>query len=859
MSSGSDYWQIVGVCGDAKYFDLKAEPPPTVYFSFRQDPLGSGCFALRTPLPVAAVVKAAREAVLAVDPSIPVFSVTTQAQVRNQAFSQERLFALLCGALAVLAVLLSCIGLYGLTAYNVTRRRGEIGIRMALGATRRKIACLVLREALLLGGVGVAIGIPVALAVSQLIKNQLYGVASTDPTTFILAVATLLGFAIVAAWIPARRAARVEPMEAQEMNDLKFAIRQLLKNPGFTAVALLTLGIGIGACAAMFSLIHAVLLRPLPFRDSDRLVWFENIYPGDLSGRTIRMDNFMDWRAEQRSFEDLAAYYAFFDQRRFVLTGSGEPQRLRRVPVSKNFLTLLGVQPQLGRNFTDEECLLNGRKAVILSHAFWRQQFAGDTNIVSRAIDLNGDPTEIVGVLPASFDFASVFTPGTKVELLVPLPVVKEMANEGNILFAIGRLKPGATLRQAQAEFDVIDQRLIKAHPERYEFGARLSGLEGSIRGAFRQPMLLLFAAVGCVLMIACFNLSNLLLARANARRKEFALRVALGATRWRLIRQTLTESLLLALGGCALGVPLASAVAAGLARLQTFNIPLMESTSVDATVLCFTAAIAGLAGLLSGTLPALQLSRANTQEGLNAASSRASGGARSAVIRKGLVTSQIAMACVLLVGAGLLIESFAKLLTVNLGFQPRNAVAWRLSPSRNFSSLAEANQYFDKLAGLVAAIPGVESVGLSDALPLGRNRSWGVGTKGVSYPKGEYPDASPRLVDDHYLQTMQIPLRQGRYFDSRDSGGSEKVAVINETLARRLWPDHRNPLGQIVDVNGGSRVVGVVENVRHAKLEESGNGELYLNYRQCSDWPSLNLVVRSTRPISSLATDVRS
>src|SRR6266568_8928775 len=236
------------------------------------------------------------------------------------------------------------------------------------------------------------------------------------------------------------------------MNYLQFAVRQLVKNPGFTAVAVLTLGIGIGACTAMFSLVHAVLLRPLPFRNSNNLVWIENIYPGDLSGRTIRMDTFLEWRAEQTSFDELAAYYAFFDGRRFVLTGNGEPQRLRRVPVSKNFLSLLGVQPMLGRNFTDEECLFNGRKAVILSHAFWQQQFGGDTNIVGRAINLSGDSTEIVGVLPAWFDFDSVFTPGTKVELLVPLPVVKELASEGNILFAIGRLKPGLTLRKAQAE-----------------------------------------------------------------------------------------------------------------------------------------------------------------------------------------------------------------------------------------------------------------------------------------------------------------------------------------------------------------------------------------------------------------------
>ncbi|HTL58832.1 MAG TPA: ABC transporter permease [Candidatus Limnocylindrales bacterium] len=641
------------------------------------------------------------------------------------------------------------------------------------------------------------------------------------------------------------------------MNDLKFAFRQLLKNPGFAMVAVLTLGLGIGACAAMFSLINAVLLRPLPFRDVQSLVWIENIYPGDLSGRTIRMDNFIDWQAEQQSFEELAAYCAFFDQNRFVLTGTGDPQRLRGVPVSKNFLPLLGVQPMLGRNFADEECLLNGRKAVILSHAFWQRQFAGDTKIIGRSINLGGSATEIVGVLPPWFDFDSIFNPGTKVELLVPLPIAPELANQGNILFAIGRLKPKVTIERARVEFDVMNKRLAKAHPERWDFGSSMSDLVTSIRGAYRQPMVVLCAAVACVLLIACFNLSNLLLARANARRKELAVRVALGATRWHLIRQTLIESLLLALGGCALGVPLAFLAADALARLQTFNIPLMQFTSVDATVLGFTVGIAVLAGLISGTLPAIHLPSVNTQERLNADSSRGGSGATHALVRKGLVTSEIAMACVLLVAAGLLIESFSKLLDVNLGFQPKQAVAWRLSSNRTFKKLEEANQYFDQLVSQVAALPGVESAGLTDALPLGRNRSWGVGAKGVTYRNGEYPGCSPRVIDDHYLQTMQIPLLEGRYFDTTDTAKSEKIIVINETMARVLWPGQK-AIGQVAEVNGDSRVIGVVANVRHAKLEEAGTGEIYLNYKQCGDWPSLNLVVRSARPVPSLAADVR-
>ena len=590
------------------------------------------------------------------------------------------------------------------------------------------------------------------------------------------------------------------------VQDVRFGVRQLRKNPGFTLVAVLTLALGIGACTAMFSLVHAVLLRPLPFRDSRHLVWIENAGSGGMSERTTQVNNLREWRAQNTSFEDLAAYFAFFDYIRYTLTGSGDPLRLHGVPVSKNFLGVLGVQPLLGRGFTDEECASNGRKAALLSHAFWQQHFAGDPGVLGRSINLNGDPTEIVGVLPPSFDFDSVFTPGTKVELLLPFPLTDETSSMGNTLFAIGRLKPGVTLEQAGAELNVICQRITQAHPERGNFGARLTSLETSVRGNFRQPLFMLFGAVGCVLLIACVNLSNLLLTRANARRKEFAVRVALGATRRRLVCQALTESSLLTLGGGVIGVPLAFAATGGLARLQTFNLPLIRSTTVDATVLGFTVAIAGLAGLLSGTLPALQFTRGNTRERLEAGGSRGSSGGTAALVRKALVISEIAVACVLLVGAGLLIQSFGKLLDVNLGFQPKQAAAWRVDPPRSFKSTEERGRYYEELMRRVTALPGVESAGLTDALPLGRNRSWSIGAKGVSYPKGRRPEGFVRLVSPHYLQTMLIPLRAGRFLDEKDTADSEKVIVINETMARSLWPGQDpGPRSSRSTVDGGS------------------------------------------------------
>jgi len=642
------------------------------------------------------------------------------------------------------------------------------------------------------------------------------------------------------------------------MNDLRFALRQLLKNPGFTAVAVITLALGIGACTAMFSVVHAVLLRPLPFQAPDRLVWIENVGTGGLSARTTRVDNFLEWQQQNESFEKLGAYFAFFDYARFTLLDRGEPQRLRGLGISQNLLDVLGVKPLLGRGFTYEECVWNGRKAALLSHAFWQQHFNGDPGVVGRSITLNGDPTEVVGVLPPSFDFDSVFAPGTEVEMLLPFPLAEETARWGNTIFAIGRLKPGATMQQAQAEFDVLSRQISAAHPERGGFGARMTTLENSIRGSFRTAMWILSGAVGCVLLIACVNLSNLLLARANARRKEFAVRSALGASPWRLVRQIFIESMVLAFGGCALGVPLAFALTGFLARLKAFSIPLLQTTSVDPTVLAFTVALSGLAGLVCGILPAWQLWRSGARESLSDAGERGSGGKSASVLRQSLVVAEVALACVLLVAAGLLIRSFAEVLNVDLGFQSKSAIALRADPVRAFKSLAEGNRYYDQLVEQIAAIPGVESVGLSDCLPLGRNRTWGAGAKGVSYPPGTYPIAFPRMVDHRYLQTMRIPLRSGRYFDARDTAETEKVIVINETMARHLWPG-QEAIGEMVRVGRSDwRVAGVVGDVRHGTLEEQPGAEMYLNFRQIDDWNAIEVVVRASRPAESLVPDVR-
>lgn len=650
------------------------------------------------------------------------------------------------------------------------------------------------------------------------------------------------------------------------MKDLRYALRQLAKYPGFTAVAVLTLALGIGACTAMFSIVNAVLLKPLPFREPDRLVWIENVFSGGLSGRTTRVDVFNGWREHNKSFESLAAYFAFSDYGRLTLSGAGNPERLRCVGVSENFLPTLGIPLLLGRNFTADECKWLGSDgvgikpgAVILSYSFWQRRFTGDPAVIGRVLVLNNSPTTVIGVLPRSFDFASVFTPGNEVEVVEPFPLTPETANWGNTIFGIGRLRPGVSAAQAEAELKVISEQLRTSTIRNAgPFGALVSVLDTALRGRFHSAFTVLVSAVACVLVIACVNLSNLLLARLNVRRQEFAIRIALGAQRRHLVAQALTESLLLAFAGSLVGLPFAIWATHTLARLQTFGVPLLQGAAVDPLALGVTIGITTLAGIACGLLPAFYLSRHQHSQTLQNATQQRTSGRSSSFCRNTLVVAEVALACVLLVGAGLLFRSFNALLQVNLGFQPQHAISWRVDPPRGFATPAEANTYFDALLGRIGALPGVESVGLSDCLPLGRNRTWGAGAIGVDYPEGKYPFAFPRIVDQHYLQTMRIALVAGRYFDDRDNGNAERAIIINESLAKSAFPDGRDPLGQKLRVGDGATVVGIVADVRHSSLEQGGGSEMYLNFRQGSDVSALEMVVRSMRPAASLVPDVR-
>jgi putative ABC transport system permease protein len=644
------------------------------------------------------------------------------------------------------------------------------------------------------------------------------------------------------------------------LQDLRYAFRTLVKSPGFTIFAILIVGLGIGASVTVFSVVNTLLLRPLPFSEPGRLAWLENGgKEGDLSGLTVQVDHFLDYRERNKSFSDMAAYFAFYGVGDNKLTGVGEPERLSGVPVSQNFFQLLGVQPQIGRLFSDDECKWNGPRAVLLSFGFWKRRFASDPSIVGRSLTLNDQPFTVVGILPASFDFANVFAPGSHFDLYFPFPLSPETNRWGNTLAIVGRLKPGATMESAQAEADILGPQIRQQHPERNGFAPRLTMLRDHVSAHLRPALIVLACAVGVVMLIVCANLSNLLLARTAARQKEMAIRAALGAGKWRLIRQMLTESLLLSCCGAILGVILAVAGTRVLAHLDAISIPLLASVQVDVRSLGFTLLIAFLTGIIFGLAPAFHVPSVALNETLKDTNRGSSGGKKHAWIRGVLVVSEIAFASVLLVGAGLLIRSFLAVMDVNLGFQPERAGSLRVDPSSQYSTQAQRNAYFNEVLRRTRATPGIEAAGLSDDLPLGVNRSWGTAAKGQVYTRENYPGAFPRIVSDGYIGAMGIPLKAGRDFTAGDDPSSQPVIIINESLARRLWPG-QNAVGQIIvgDCGPERQVVGVVGDVRHIALEQGSGNEMYIPMRQCQDQMSVNLVVRSTLPPAAMASVVR-
>jgi predicted permease len=655
------------------------------------------------------------------------------------------------------------------------------------------------------------------------------------------------------------------------LQDLKYTFRTLGRERGFTAVAVLILALGIGANIAVFSVVNTLLLRPLPFADAGQLVW---IAPPPtkcgLSCATYSTDAYDQFRTHTHSFQDVTGYFAFSGTDNLSLSLGGAPIPATSIDVIANFFQVLGVQPAMGRAFTADDARDGAAPVVLLTDAWWKRQFGGDPAIVGKAFDMNGKQTTVIGVLPTSFDFGAAFSPGVKIDAITPLDLYGPPRDWGNIVTFIGRLKPGVSLIQAQGDSKAASQNMCwnLKQPKScgdYKDNVIPVPLKDYVGGKLRRSLVVLWSAVGAILLIACVNLSNLMLARATARSKEFAMRGALGASRARIVRQLLTESLVLSGVGALLGLGLALILVAWLAHQGAIALPLLTTLRIDGAALGWTVLIAVFAAIFFGLMPGLKISGGNLQEALKDSGTGASQSRKHERLRAVLVVSEVAMACVLLVGAGLLLRSFMKVLDVDLGFQTDRAAAVKVDyndtvpgpdPQHELSA-AKRGVILQQILARVASIPGVQAAGMVDYLPLGQNRAWG-----LPIPKGrnrdEFKDATGPLVyviSPGYVRAMGTRLR-GRDFTWADGPKSEQVVLINEAMAHFFWPND-DAVGKVLS-NGGQdiRVAGVVGDVHEESVEGAAGWQIYYPMTQAGP-EGAELVVRTTLEPASLAGSV--
>ncbi len=644
-------------------------------------------------------------------------------------------------------------------------------------------------------------------------------------------------------------------------HDAKYALRAIRRDRSFFIFATLIIGLGVGAATSVFSVMGPLILQPLPFEAPERLVLITQPSPnGGMSAVTSRTSNVRDFRQLSTSFEGIAGFNAFFDQQSYNLTG-GEPERLVGVNVTGDFLDLLGVAPAVGRNFDAGESFWEGNwgqpPAMILTHGFWTRRFGADPSIVGRSLTLNDQAVSVVGVLPEWFDFSSVFAPTAAVDFLFPWPISDATDSNGNTTTMVARLRPGVSIAGAQSELDAILTGLQEADPERWGLSAQVNGLQEQIARPYRSGMFLLASAAGLMMLIVCVNLSNMLLARSPRRRREMAVRQTLGATRKRLVRQLLIESVAVSLSGAVVGTGLAFAVTRFVSTRSGLDIPMLSSISLSAGALVFMVAIAVVAGLAVGAVPALQVSEGGEAKALGG-TARGSGGSRGANrFREMLVVAQIAMACVLLLFGGLVVRSFQRVMEVDLGFEASETVVWKLGSSRPFETLAEVTTFYNEIVASVGAVPGVEAVGLVDQTPLGTNRSWGTRVIDKQYADGEGEGFFPHMVDPGYFAAMRITLVEGRSFTVDDTDASQWVAIVNETAARSMFPNGRAVGRFITSNNGDAQVIGVVADVKHRGAELDSGNEIYFPMAQMWAFSTLHMVVRSPLPTAALVGPV--
>lgn len=667
------------------------------------------------------------------------------------------------------------------------------------------------------------------------------------------------------------------------LQDLKYTLRTLGRDPGFTTVAVLILALAIGANIAVFSVVNTLMLRPLPFPNAQQLLW---IAPPPtkcgLSCATYSTDAYDEFRIGSRSYQDVTGYFAFSSPDNLSLKLGSAPVTATSIDVIANFFQLLGVQPTMGRVFRAEDARNSASPVILLSNAWWKRQFNADPNIMGKAFDINGHQTTVIGVLPASFDFGAVFAPGTKVDAITPLNLYGPPRDWGNIITMIGRLKPGVSLAQAREDADRVAPTMCwnNKRPDSCGSYAEHKGVGGVvpvplkdyIGGKLRRALVVLWFAVGAILLIACVNLSNLLLARAAARSKEFAMRGALGASRGRIVRQLLTESLVLSCAGAGFGLLLAIVLVQWLAHQGAIALPLLSTLRIDGASLGWTVLIAISTAVLFGFMPGLRMAGGNLQESLKDTSAGSGQSRKHERVRSILVVSEVALACMLLVGAGLLLRSFMHVLDVDLGFQPDRAAAVKVEyndsvPGDKTGDLSTQKRsvIFQQILSRVSAIPGVEAAGFVDYLPLSQNRSWGLPfPRGVKAPEN-LDGPLVYVVTPGYIRAMGTRLR-GRDFAWSDGPKGEQVVMINESYARFLaaythWPNN-DAVGQVItndpknDPKNDLKVIGVVDDVHEENVDGDAGWQIYYPATQASP-AGAQLVVRTTLPPATLATSV--
>ncbi|MGH9767132.1 MAG: ABC transporter permease [Blastocatellia bacterium] len=639
--------------------------------------------------------------------------------------------------------------------------------------------------------------------------------------------------------------------------DLRYGLRMLAKNPGFSIVAVFTLALGIGANSAIFSVVNGVLLRPMPFEDPDRLIkiW-ETVPPSGQS--TTSTPNLKDWREQNTVFTGIAAYQ--FSS--FNLRGQDSPERLSGATVSPNFFDVVGVRPRLGRAFQIGEDEAGRNRVALLSHRLWQGAFGGDASVVGKDISLNGENYTVIGVMPPEFRFPSRLT-----ELWAPLVIPPDQVNNrGNHwLFTLARMKPDVGFEQAREQMVAIAKRLEQQYPDsqagRSVFLIPLQ--EETVRNIRPALMALLFA-VGFVLLIACANVANLLLARATSRRTEIALRAALGAGRLQLVRQLLTESLLLAAAGGALGLALAKWGVEALLVLAANFLPRANEVGLDWRVAAFTAALSLLTGVFFGLIPALQSSRVDLQSALKEGGG-AGGGMQTNWLRGALVVVEVAATLVLLIGAGLLIKSFIRLYETDLGFKAENVLTMSLAlPQAKYPDARAAAAFHQKLLERVAALPGARSSGVINYLPLQqRGFNGGITIEGQGpYGPGRQPLAEFRAISPDYFRAMSVPLISGRFFTAQDQGNSAPVVIVNQALAQRYLPG-QDPIGKRIRVIGNDwrTVVGVVGDVRESGVTQAAMAGIFVPVPQAVYTPltqTMSLAVRADAEPEALISALR-